>query len=252
MIYEPTRKKAQAFLERETMAHLVALGALLFEPVDVVYGVQHEGQLVAISVVVAGEANLPDSIPTITVSGRDAKGLAALVGGANYPPRATWVACTPMARGVLEQQLGRMPEPEQGMVYFLATKAPEQHRAARELTSADTALDLSPCSLSAMALGYWLLRGWRVFGLVENGRLLGHAVAAYPIANTEEVSAVFTAPEARRRGVASACAAATVANIQARGKQAVYVSRKANRASIRVAEGLGMQRLFETWEFVMP
>lgn len=233
------------------MANLVALGALLFEPVEAIHAFRRGRQIVALSVVVAGEANIPNSLPTITMIGHDDDALAALVSVANYPQYATWVACTPAAHKALEVQLGRAAVHNQGMVYFGATgPLNNAHGMARELTGADTALDLSPCSLSAVALGYWLLRGWHVFGFVEDGRLLGHAVAAYPIANTEEVSAVFTAPEARRRGIASACTAAAIANIQARGKQAIYVSRKDNLASINVAEGLGMERLFETWEIV--
>jgi predicted GNAT family acetyltransferase len=85
---------------------------------------------------------------------------------------------------------------------------------------------------------------------VYESLLLCHALAAYPIGDTEEVAAVYTASGARRQGFASAVVAATIADILMRGKRAVYACKKTNVASQRVAEGLGMQPLLETWEIV--
>ena len=247
---EPTRDEVIAFLERDIDHYLAHLGAVLFEPIEAIHGLRHGDALAALGLIVVPEVNIPDALPTVLLAASDEDALTALLRSVDWPQQATWVAHTALLRGLLEQRLAMPRTSGNGLVYFgRTTPVPLPKLPARELGTDDMELDLSPCNLGTIALSFWMLRGWRVFGLVEGQRLLGHAVAAYPIADTEEVSAVFTAPEARQRGVASACCAVAIADICARGKRAVYVSRKRNRASIRVAEGLGMQRLFETWEF---
>lgn len=244
----PTAAEARAFFELAFDRNLATLGALLFEPITLIIGVRRLGRLVAVGLVVAGEANLPDALPTVSFDANDAAALQALLADSRWPAHAIWSVDRAEYLPLVEAALGQRHDPTRGVVYFIASAPPAPHSLARRLTSSDTALDLAPCSLSAMALSYWMLRGWRVFGAVEDQRLLGHAVAAYPIGDTEEVSAVFTAPEARRRGIARACVAVAIADIQARGLRAVYVSRKHNHASIAVAKGLGMARLLQTWE----
>jgi GNAT superfamily N-acetyltransferase len=136
--------------------------------------------------------------------------------------------------------------------YYSAAAMAEQPGApVRRITFDDAeATDLSPCGLSPTALRGWLRRGWRMFGIVRDGALLCHALAAYPLADTEEVSAVFTAPAARRRGLAAAVVAATAADILRRGRRPIYVTTRSNRASRRVAEGLGFGLIGEWWEVV--
>ena len=248
-IDEPGRNEAQAFLEQHLDRNLSMLGSLIFEPLEQLRGVRQGDTLVALAVVVPGEANVPGALPSVLTDALDDVALHALVNAGGYPQHAVWNVQQPNYRMLLEHMFGQQHDESRGVVYFIAdTAMPEQRVRARQLLAGDTTVDLAPCNLGAMALSYWILRGWHVFGVVEDGRLLGHAVASYPIADTEEVAAVFTAPEARRRGVASACAAAAITNIRERGKRAVYVSRKNNAASIAVAEGLGMRRLCETWE----
>lgn len=246
---EPGRNEAQAFLEQRLDRNLSMLGSLIFEPLEQLRGVRQGDTLVALAVVVPGEANVPGALPMVLVDALDNAALHVLVNAGGYPQHAVWCAQQPDHLLLLEHMLGQQHDQSRGVLYFTAdTAMPEQQVAARLLLAGDTAVDLSPCNLGAMALSYWILRGWRVFGVIEDGRLLGHAVASYPIADTEEVAAVFTAPEARRRGVASACVAAAVTDIRQRGKRAMYVSRKNNAGSIAVAEGLGMRQLCETWE----
>lgn len=240
---------AHEFLSRDTAHNLAILGALLFEPVEAVYGLQRAAGCAAVGLVVAGEANIPDALPTVMLDAVDSESFLALLEEGMWPSSATWVAHRREFLPLLERYLGRTHTPGQGMVYLGTCAAPPALPvAARLLTRDDSALDLTPCSLSAIALSYWMIRGWRVYGVVEGGQLIGHAVASYPIDDTEEVSAVFTAPDARRRGVARACAAAAARDICAKGKQAIYVSRQNNHASLAVARSLGMQPLFETWE----
>lgn len=250
-IYQPERDEAQAWLERDLSANLAMLGSLLYEPVEQFWGLRRAGKLYALGMVVAAEANIPESLPNVMLHAPDSDDMLQLL-QADWPSEAVWTVHRAELLAPLEQQLGEQHDPERGVRYFIANDTHKPaNNVARPLGSDDVKLDLSPCSLGSIALSYWLMRGWRVYGVAEDGRLLGHALAAYPIGDTEEVAAVFTAPEARRRGIASACAAAVIADIQARGKRAVYVSRKNNHASIAVAQGLGMLPLLETWEIVV-
>src|SRR5205085_10542013 len=137
----------------------------------------------------------------------------------DWPTPATWAIHRRDLLAALEERLGAAHDPERGLQYAIALTPPQRpHPLVRQLTMADAdALDLAPCSLSPTALRNWLRRGWRAFGAVRRGALLCHALAAYPIGDTEEVAAVYTAPQARRQGLASAVAAAAIADIAARG-----------------------------------
>ncbi|MBC8163753.1 MAG: GNAT family N-acetyltransferase [Roseiflexaceae bacterium] len=247
-IEQPGHGQAQAFLEQRLDQNLPILGSLLFEPLELLQGVWHAGQLAALAVVAPGEPNIPGSLPTVMVEAQSAAALAALHAAGGYPPRAVWSVQQLEHRAQLEVLLGQQYDPVRGAVFFIAEGEPPQATPARQVLAGDATLDLSACDLSTIALSFWILRGWRMFGVIEDNRLLGHALAAYPIADTEEIAAVFTAAEARRRGIASACVAAAAADIRRRGKRAVYVARKTNHASIAVAEHLGMRRICETWE----
>ena len=242
-----------AYLERDGERNLMLLGAMAYDPVQAYLGAERDGRLAAAALVVDLAANLPDDRPTVMVAADDPAALAQLVGGEAWPEKAIWSTGRPELLAELERLLGRRSDPARGLRYYIASQAPSHQIArVRRITMDDAdELDLSPCALSPTALRSWLRRGWRMFGAVQGNTLLCHALAAYPIADTEEVSAVFTAPRARRRGLARAVVATTIADIVRRGSRAVYVTSKTNVASQRVAEALRLAPLQETWEVVI-
>lgn len=245
---------AYAYLDRDRDQHLMHLGALAYEAVRSVYTVERDGALDALAIVVAQHVPEIDDRPTIMLAASGAEAFARLLARHDWPAPAIWTAHRRDLLAALEQHLGSRHDPQRGMLYAIATTPPHRpHPSVRRLTPEDAGvLDLAPCSLSPTALCNWLKRGWRAFGCVERGALLSHALAAYPIGDTEEVSAVYTAPAARGQGLASAVAAATIADIAAHQRRAIYVTSKTNIASQRVAAGLGLTPLFETWEIATP
>ncbi len=91
-----------------------------------------------------------------------------------------------------------------------------------------------------------LAQGFRAWGIIEGGRVVARAMAAYATGWTEEVAAVWTAPRARGRGLATAVVAATAADILTRRPFATYAARTNNAASLRVAEKVGFRRTHES------
>jgi predicted GNAT family acetyltransferase len=260
-----SRSEAWMYLTHELDRNLALLGALEYDTIKGLYGVRRAGALAGVIVVTEQSWAHNDAAMTMMAAADDADALTDLLAQADWPRAAIWSVRRRGLLPVLEDITGAASDPERGVIYFVAQSVSERIReAARSYAKADAAdalvrqltiadadlLDLTPCSLSAVALRNWIKRGWRVFGAVESDALLGHALAAYPIADTEEVAAVFTAPDARRRGIASALAAAAIADITARGLRAIYVTKKHNIASRRVATRLGLTQLFETWEIV--
>jgi hypothetical protein len=279
---------ARAYLERDHDANLMPLAALAYDPVRSCLAAERDGTLTAVALVVELAANLPDDRPTVMAAADDEDALARLLDGDAWPAAAIWSTSRADLLAALERLLGRSADPARGLRYYitagaLAGTSPPGRSGSAEARASTTddgrpttspssvvggrwsrqrvlvrpivaedadALDLSPCALSPAALRSWLRRGWRVFGAVRGGALLAHALAAYPLGDTEEISAVFTAPRARRRGLASAVAAAALADICGRERRAVYVTSKANLASRRVAERMGMGLMFETWEII--
>jgi GNAT superfamily N-acetyltransferase len=242
---------ARTFLLRDLDRHLPQLGALEYEPIETMRGVEHAGRLAGLALVVAPEP-VPERLPTVMITAEHPAALADLLAQGGWPSRAVWMVSRADLLPQLETALGMAHDPARGARYYICTAAPMRpHPLVRRLSLADAdALDLAPCSLSPTALRNWIRRGWRVYGAVYQSMLLGHALAAYPLGDTEEVAAVYTAPGARRQGFASAVVAATVADIVGRRRRAVYACKKTNLASQRVAEGLGMLPLLETWEIV--
>lgn len=249
MTSTPTADAARTFLMRDLNNHLPQLGALEYEPVEIIRGVAYAGSLAALALVVAPEP-VPNSLPTVMVAAEHPAALADLLAQGGWPQRAVWAVSHADLLPQLETALSMAHDPARGVRYYLGTTAPAcPHPLVRRLSlhDADT-IDLAPCSLSPTALRNWLKRGWRVYGAVYESMLLCHALAAYPVGDTEEIAAVYTAPGARRQGFASAVVAATIADSVGRRRRAVYACRKTNVASQRVAEGLDMQPLLETWE----
>jgi GNAT superfamily N-acetyltransferase len=236
---------------RDLDRHLPLLGALEYEPIEMIRGVEHAGSLTALALVVAREP-VPDSLPTVMIAAETANALVELLAQAGWPSRVVWSVARAGLLPPLEAALGMAHDPARGVRYYLATAVPlRPHPLVRRLSLNDgDALDLAPCGLSPTALRNWIKRGWHVYGAVYESMLLCHALAAYPLGDTEEVAAVYTAPGARRQGFASAVVAAVIADIAGRGRRAVYACKKTNVASQRVAEGLGLVPLLETWEVV--
>lgn len=236
---------------RDLDGSLPLLGALEYEPIETIRGVEQAGRLAALALVVAPEP-VPGSLPTVMVAADTHDALAALLSQGSWPQPAVWSVTRTDLLGQLEETLGALHDPARGLRYYIGTAAPlRPHSLVRRLALNDSdAVDIAPCSLSPTALRNWIKRGWRVYGAVSDGMLLCHALAAYPLGDIDEVAAVYTAPGARRQGLASAVVAAVVADIVGRGRRAAYACKKTNVASQRVAEGLGMLPLLETWEVV--
>lgn len=243
---------ARAHLDRDRYHNLMFLGALDFEIVRSISAVERDGALAALALVVEQHGPLPDAWPTVMVTADDADALMALLESFERPARAAWSTHQPELLPILEDRLGRPRDPLRGLLYYIVERPPRRpHRLVRRITASDAdVLDLEPCSLSPTALRNWLKRGWRIFGVVESGRLLSHALAAYPIGDTEEVAAVYTAQQARGQGLASAVVAAAIDDILARDHRAIYATTRTNIASQNVAKGLGLAPLFETWDIL--
>lgn len=88
-----------------------------------------------------------------------------------------------------------------------------------------------------------LARGWQAFGILDDGALIAQACCSYPTGDLEEISHVYSAPEYRGQGLASASVRAAIAAVGARGHHALYFCRTANLASRRVAERCGLRHL---------
>ncbi len=248
----PTYEATGAFLMRGGDAGLVARATLEYDPVDRVVGVARHGVLQAVALVHEPEGPPRSKTTTIFIDAADDTALTALLAAERWPHPARWVFGRADLVAAAERVLALVCQRNRGIYQFLAdtVRVPDDARV-RPLTpdDADT-LDLSPCGLSGVALRNWLRRGWRVFGLLEGGQLLAHALAAYPVADIDEVAAVFTAPAHRQRGFARAVAGAAAADCLARGRRALYTCHKTNLASQAVALALGFVPLGETWELV--
>ena len=250
-LVSPPYEEVLGFLGRAPERNLLLLAALEYDPIEMIWGLRRGSALTALAMVCEPEGPFSNQRAAVLLDAQDAPALAELLARGDWPARPRWIAHRPELLPLVEQFCGARRQPGEGVYQYILARAPERPQAApvRQLAleDADT-LALAPCSLSPVALRNWIKRGWRVFGAVADGVLLGHALAAYPVGQTEEVAAVFTAPTARRQGIASTVVAAAAADIAARGHRATYVCRKTNLASQRVAEGLGFRLLVETWE----
>lgn len=243
------RRAAEEYLRRDPHRNLPLLAALSHDPLLGIHGMERERALVALALVVESFGS-PGRPPTVMVAADDRAALESLLGSSRWPQGSAWAGVDHDLLPSVEALCGRRQDVQRGLIYYVATAAPASRAwSVRRLEPADSeALDLSQCRLSPTALVNWLAAGWRVFGVVDGDQLLAHALAAYPVEDTEEISSVFTAPAVRRRGLASAVVVAAIGDIVARGRRAVYVCRRANKASQLVAEGVGMERFLETWD----
>lgn len=242
--------EAQRYLERNRWHNLPALCALRYDTPQRMYGVRQDGALAALALITADFGARPGYQMTILLAADSPGALTALLAQEQWPPEAVWTATRPDLAPPVERLIGRSRDPQQGLIYYLAEAAPSRpHPWVRQIAAADAdRLDLSPCGLSATALRNWVQLGWRVFGAVDRGRLVSHALAGYAVVESEEVASVFTAPSHRGQGLAAAVVAATIADILGRTGAARYVTSRQNLSSQRVAASLDLPLLLETWE----
>ncbi len=166
--------------------------------------------------------------------------LIALVGA--LPKGVTLLALhRPWMLPVLETCLRITPVPRDELLVLTASAlalpvSPE----VRLLTDADTAIVAAsgtPWGLEGFTDA--LRHGYRPFGVVDGERVVARAMAAYTTGHTEEVSAVWTAPAWRGKGLATAVTASVAADILTRVPLVTYTVRPFNLASQRVAAKVG-------------
>ncbi len=250
-LVSPRFEDAQSFLERAPDANLPLLAALEYDPVEMIWGMARGDVLVSLALVFEPDGPFTRQRSTVLLDALDGRELAELLARGQWPEQPRWTVHRAELLPAVRAFCGARPARSEGVRHYVADAVPARpHPLVRRIALEDAdALDLTPCRLSPVALRNWIKRGWRVFGAVDGGALVGHALAAYPVGYFEEVAAVFTAPQRRRQGIASAVVAAAAADILARGQRATYVCRKTNTASRHVAESLGFALLLETWEF---
>jgi GNAT superfamily N-acetyltransferase len=264
MLTAITIEEAQTFLMQDRDQHLMHLGALRYDPVQAMVAVVEHSQVKALALLVTEAGALPDPKPTMLIATHDPAMIEPLLAWRERPERCVLAVADPRLAMRLEQLLQARTAPMRGLAYYGAehatTHVPLTLRPpptpsgmiVRRLHELDcTELDLLPCGLSSTALRGWLRLGWRVFGAIEGSTLLAHALAAYPLGESDEVAALYTAGRARRRGIGSAVVTAVIDDSRARGRRAFYVASRHNRASRQLAEQLGLRLLTETYEIVL-
>jgi GNAT superfamily N-acetyltransferase len=255
---------ASAYLLRRRDPHLMHLGAIGYDSVRSIVGLSRAGALAAVILTVDYAGALPDPRPTMMVAADDPATLLKLLRARSWPDRGVWAAGEAPLRDALEDAFGLHHSRMRGLMFYGA-ELPDHRPVAlqpislrigqavlRQLEERDAEqLNLAPCVLSSTALRGWLRQGWRVFGALEGRTLLAHALAAYPIADADEIAAVYTAARARRRGLGAAVVAAVVLDARARGRRAFYVASRTNTPSCQLAERVGLRPIGETWELVI-
>lgn len=159
-----SRSEVWEYLARDVDQNLAMLGAIEYDTVRGFYGVRRGGELAGLIVVIEQPWTHNDASFTVMVTSDD-DGPANLLAQADWPRAAVWSTRQRALLPALEEFTGAAHDPGRGVVYFVAQSVPERlHALVRQLTidDADT-LDLSPCSLSPVALRNWIKRGWRVF-----------------------------------------------------------------------------------------
>jgi GNAT superfamily N-acetyltransferase len=264
MLTSITTEEAQIYLMQDRDQHLMHLGALRYDPIQAMVAIVERAQVQALALLVTEAGALPDRKPTMMIAATNPAMVEPFLAWHERPERCVLAVAHPRLAIRLEQFLRARTAPMRGLAYYGAeqprTLAPLTLRPppipagiiVRQLHERDcTELDLLPCGLSSTALRGWLRLGWRVFGAIEGATLLAHALAAYPIGESDEVAALYTAGRARRRGIGSAVVSAVIHDSRARGRRAFYIASRHNHASRKLAEHLGLRLLTETYEIVL-
>jgi ribosomal protein S18 acetylase RimI-like enzyme len=106
-----------------------------------------------------------------------------------------------------------------------------------------TAVASEPLSWAPSTLRRYLKEGRRAFAYQANGRLVARAVSGLPTPHTEEITAVYTAPESRHRGLGRAVVIALANDIRAWGRVPTYVTTADNEASQRLVRSLDFKQI---------
>lgn len=276
-VIELSLDAAEAYLLRDRDRNLMQLGALNYDTVKATIALPGEDGPIALALLVEESGALPDPRPTLMIAADSPECVAPLLAWRGRPERCVIAASDDLVVMRVEQVLRIRRSHVRGLAYYgaeeLETGAPidlalrtirprsgmDAGPAAagssieiRRLLEPDCrALDLTACNLSSTALNGWLRQGWRIYGAIEQRSLVAHALAAYPIDDSDEVAAVYTSASVRRRGVGSAVVAAVIGDIRARHRRAFYVASRNNLASRQLAEQLGLRTLAETWDVVV-
>jgi GNAT superfamily N-acetyltransferase len=268
-LVEITHDEALEYLMLQRDRHLMHLGALIYDQVRTIIGLRDHGLLKAVVMIVDYAGALPNPRPTMMATADDPAALLHLAElgreRGTWPDRGVWAVAMPALRDALESWLGIRHSPARGLNFYgsehpadgspLTLNLPALHAPdllARSLNDTDAEiLDLRPCNLSPTALRGWLRQGWRVFGVIQHNILLAHALAAYPIGDSDEIAAVFTAARVRRRGIGAAVVATVIEDSRRRGRRAFYVAYRTNLASCGLAERMGLAHIAQTWELVI-
>jgi len=231
---------AAAYLARDVGGNVEPLVSLRHDEDVLCRGVITDDRV--IGVLVAGR-QWPGGPLTAMIETGEREVLVALAGA--LPTGVTQLALhRPWMLPVLETCLRITPVPRDELLVLTASAlalpalpaAPE----VRLLTEADTAVVVAsstPWGLEGFTDA--LRHGYRPFGVVRGERVLARAMAAYTTGYTEEVSAVWTAPAWRGKGLATIVAATVAADILSRVPLATYTVRPFNLASQRVAAKTG-------------
>lgn len=236
------RTVAAAYLARDPAGNVEPLVSLLHDA-DVGAWGAWRGDVLA-GVLVAGR-QWERGPRTAIIEADDAEAFGALL--AAVPPDATqFTVHRAEMLPLVAAAFALSPAPLDALCYLTARAVvppggqPLPSPAVRPLTVADAALvAASATPWGDAGFAETLRDGYRVFGVVQGGRLVARAMAAYGTGYTEEVAAVWTAHRWRGRGLATAVVATVAADILARVPLATYGVRPDNLASLRVAEKAG-------------
>ncbi len=269
-LIEISADAAEIYLLRDRDRHLMHLGALNYDSVKAIMAVPGEDGPMALALLVEEAGALPDPRATLMIAADSPECVSALIAWRGRPQRCVIAAADDLVVVRIEQLVRTRRSQIRGLAYYgaetletgvpidltraLVSSAASNSAAIdiRRLSERDARdLDLTPCNLSSTALNGWLRLSWRIYGAIEQHRLVGHALAAYPIDDSDEVAAVYTSGRVRRRGVGSAVVAAVIGDIRTRNRRAFYVASRTNTASCQLAEHLGLRSLGETWDVVL-
>jgi len=228
---------AAAHLARDPVGNVELLVSLLHDEDVTAWGAWRDGALAG--VLVAGRQWERGPL-TAAIEADDAGAYDALL--AAVPVEATQFVVHRAERlPSLTAALALALVPDDVLCYLTARSvAVPPSPAVRPLTEADAALiGASATSWGDAGFADALRHGYRVFGVVQGGRLVARAMAAYDTGHTEEVAAVWTAHRWRGRGLATAVVATVTADILARVRVATYAVNPGNLASLRVAAKAG-------------
>jgi predicted GNAT family acetyltransferase len=245
--HEDNTARALRFLERDAAANFHIASTLLHEPSRIV-GLAESGEAL-IGVAIAGKS--PAGRPGLLRL--DAIGPVALRRLlATLHDRPTRVMLhRPWQDEVVAREIG--PVRSQTEIIMYGATADDitgpGDPGVRVLTAGDVvAAQARSRSWVLDLLAEHLARGWQAFGAYAGEELAAHVCCGYQTGAGEEICHLFTTPEHRGRGLATAVVGGAARAILARGRQPFYFSRSANTASRRVAVRAGFHAMLSLRE----